>query len=75
MHLDCKAKEIQKLFINKQQVADIPKEEGFIILDGAKLKVGENYIAVVYRTKYDNDGNGCVSFIDVDDKQYLYTQF
>ena len=39
------------------------------------LKSGENYIAVFYRTKYDNDGNGCVSFIDVDEKQYLYTQF
>lgn len=39
------------------------------------LKGGENYIAVLYRTKYDNDGNGCVSFIDVDEKQYLYTQF
>ena len=32
-------------------------------------------MATVYRTKYDNDGNGCVSFIDVDQKQYLYTQF
>lgn len=25
--------------------------------------------------KYDNDGTGLVSFIDVDEKQYLYTQF
>jgi len=30
---------------------------------------------VQYRNKYDNDGNGCVSFIDVDTKQYIYTQF
>lgn len=28
-----------------------------------------------YRNKYDNDGNGCISFIDVDGKQYIYTQF
>lgn len=30
---------------------------------------------MAYRNKYDNDGNGCVSFIDVDKKQYIYTQF
>ena len=29
----------------------------------------------MYRNKYNNDGSGCVSFIDVDQKQYLYTQF
>jgi hypothetical protein len=29
----------------------------------------------LYRNKYDNDGSGCVSFTDVDGKQYLYTQF
>jgi aminopeptidase N len=30
---------------------------------------------VNYDNIYNNDGNGCVSFIDVDKKQYLYTQF
>lgn len=28
-----------------------------------------------YDCVYDNDGNGCVSFVDVDSKQYIYTQF
>lgn len=28
-----------------------------------------------YENNYDSDGSGCVSFIDVDQKQYLYTQF
>lgn len=28
-----------------------------------------------YRNQYNNDGSGCVSFIDVDEKQYIYTQF
>ena len=28
-----------------------------------------------YSNSYNNDGNGCVSFIDVDGKQYIYTQF
>lgn len=34
-----------------------------------------NYVSVSYENEYDKDGNGCVSFIDVDQKQYLYTQF
>jgi len=50
-------------------------DDGFIILDIAKLKEGHNNIALHYRNKYDNDGSGCVSFTDVDGKQYLYTQF
>jgi aminopeptidase N len=37
--------------------------------------VGENHVIVRYRSNYDTDGNGCVSFIDQSGKQYLYTQF
>jgi len=44
-------------------------------LDVTKLREGANNVAVCYRNKYDNDGSGCVSFTDVDGKQYLYTQF
>jgi aminopeptidase N len=32
-------------------------------------------VIVWYRNQYNNDGNGCISFVDVDEKQYLYTQF
>lgn len=34
-------------------------------------------IAVHYRNVYDNDGEGCLSFIDAadSDKQYIYTTF
>jgi len=40
------------------------------------LKWGEkNNITIQYKNQYDQDGNGCVSFIDTDQKQYLYTQF
>lgn len=45
------------------------------MIEGAKLKQGKNTIAILYRNKYNNDGSGCVSFIDVDKKQYVYTQF
>jgi aminopeptidase N len=39
------------------------------------LKVGSNAVGVHYLNNYNNDGSGCVSFIDVDSKQYLYTEF
>ena len=32
-------------------------------------------MGVHYNCVYDNDGSGCVSFVDVDSKQYIYTQF
>lgn len=44
-------------------------------MDITKLKEGVNHVAIQYRNEYDNDGSGCCSFIDVDKKQYLYTQF
>ncbi len=49
--------------------------EGFLFLEVDKLRIDDNYVSVLYRNKYDNDGSGCVSFVDVDGKQYLYTQF
>jgi aminopeptidase N len=54
---------------------ELKSEEGFLLIGGDKLKEGKNEIAVWYRNKYNNDGSGCVSFVDVDTKQYLYTQF
>lgn len=32
-------------------------------------------MGVHYACEYNNDGSGCVSFVDVDQKQYIYTQF
>lgn len=37
--------------------------------------VGHNTVGVHYSNSYNNDGSGCVSFVDVDQKQYIYTQF
>ena len=48
--------------------------DGFIHLEAAKL-AGTNKIGIHYCCNYGNDGNGCVSFVDVDEKQYIYTQF
>ena len=49
--------------------------DGKISLEHNNLRIGENHIVVTYDNKYDKDGSGCVSFIDIDKKQYLYTQF
>jgi hypothetical protein len=72
--LDFKSKDIQKLTINGN-VTPLNYDDGFILLDLSKLKIGDNLVSVQYKNKYDNDGSGCCSFVDVDKKQYLYTQF
>ena len=74
MPVDLKSKDISKVVINGEETP-LNYEEGFVFLDVTKLKEGENHVAILYRNKYDNDGSGCCSFIDVDQKQYLYTQF
>lgn len=63
-----------RLVVNGQ-ATEIKHEEGFIYLDVSLLKVGHNSVGVHYSSKYNNDGSGCVSFVDVDGKQYIYTQF
>lgn len=72
--LDFTIQEIKRIVVNGQTV-ELQSEEGFILIQGTHLKEGANAIAIWYRNKYDNDGSGCVNFIDVDQKQYIYTQF
>lgn len=50
-------------------------ENGKILLPERFLNKIDNYVTVSYENEYDMDGSGCVSFTDVDKKQYLYTQF
>ena len=72
--VDFKGKEVTRLFQNGEN-ATVKLEGGFLYLDTSKLKVGENAVGIHYQSCYDNDGSGCVSFVDVDSKQYIYTQF
>lgn len=58
-----------------REVVEVKEEGGFLLVDTSKLKVGHNTIGVHYSNSYNNDGSGCVSFVDVDTKQYIYTQF
>lgn len=54
---------------------EVKAEGGFLLLNVDLLHVGKNTVGVHYSNSYNNDGSGCVSFIDVDGKQYIYTQF
>lgn len=72
--IDFKGKTVSRVTQNAEAV---PTQvvDGFIILEKQKLVVGKNIVGVHYESNYDNDGSGCVSFVDVDSKQYIYTQF
>lgn len=65
---------VTRLVVNGQ-VSEAKIDGGFIFIDTAKLVVGHNTVGVHYSNSYNNDGSGCVSFVDVDQKQYIYTQF
>lgn len=65
---------VTRLVVNKT-VSEAKVVDGFIILDTNSLAVGHNIVGIHYSNSYNNDGSGCVSFIDVDTKQYVYTQF
>jgi aminopeptidase N len=64
----------KNVLVNGEQ-QEVKTNEGFIYIDVGKLKIGENSLAIEYQNEYNNDGSGCVSFVDVDTKQYIYTQF
>ena len=72
--IDYKGNEATKI-IQNGEVIETKIVDGFIHLDVGKLKVGNNIVGVHYKSSYNNDGSGCVSFVDVDNKQYIYTQF
>ncbi len=74
MALSLQSKDITKLRVNKEEVV-INNDSNFVYLPSKSLLKGSNNVAVLYTNSYDNDGQGCVSFTDVDGEQYIYTQF
>lgn len=72
--VDFKGREVTRI-IQNGQVVEVNLVDGFILLDPKNLKVDRNVVGIHYGCNYDNDGSGCVSFVDVDSKQYIYTQF
>lgn len=78
LFLDFSGKQITNILVNSHNVdpaQTYSKDKGRIELPVQHLRNGNNEIYVRYENEYDTDGSGCVSFIDVDNKQYLYTQF
>jgi hypothetical protein len=76
--IDFQGKKVVKMMINEHVVADphgYHHTGGLWIPQNWLRSNGRNNVLVQYLNEYDKDGNGCVSFIDVDGKQYLYTQF
>jgi aminopeptidase N len=78
LRIDFQGKKLEGLMIN-DKVLEQPSQyhrEGTIKVPTQYLRLGQaNNVVVSYQNHYDQDGNGCVSFIDTDQKQYLYTQF
>lgn len=72
--LDFKGKTLRRVIQNEEAV-EVKHLEGFLYLLPSKLEQGPNTIGVHYENKYDNDGSGCVNFVDTDGKQYISTQF
>jgi aminopeptidase N len=72
--LDFKGKELTRIVQNGNVIAN-KLLDGFIYLEVEGLVIGSNRVEVHYSCKYDNDGSGCVSFIDPSEKQYISTQF
>ena len=72
--LDFKGKTVTRVVVNGH-ATEPHIVDGFILLDTSKVQVGNNYVGVHYHNQFNNDGSGCVNFVDVDHKQYIYTQF
>jgi aminopeptidase N len=72
--LDFKGHATRKVVQNGEEIG-VNSQEGFLWLEAGKLKVGRNDVGVHYDNRYDNDGSGCISYVDVDGKQYVSTQF
>jgi len=50
------------------------QQERYLRLPEENLKIGENTIRVRYANVYANDGLGLHSFVDTDERQYIYSQ-
>ena len=80
LFLDFLGKKIKNVKINGEQIAALDNAEYIktsrIPMPSDKLKKGQNVVEMDFLSQYRNDGQGLHSYIDqVDQKQYLYTNF
>jgi hypothetical protein len=75
--LDCLCNSIYKL--NANQTAFPPLVNGeFLFIPQSGLRVGTNLITIHYRNTFNNDGLGCMSYLEklqTPYSQYIYTKF
>ena len=50
------------------------RNKRFLTLLGSHLQEGKNEVQIRYKNLYANDGLGLHSFVDTDEKQYIYSQ-
>jgi aminopeptidase N len=77
--IDFVSSKINDLVVNGYNVAPLLYGE-FLLIPRIYLNLGVNNIAVNYSNQFNNDGLGCLSFIDTSgagdtSKYYVYTQF
>lgn len=75
--IDFVSKNVTDLVVNGYNVPPILNGE-FLLIPRVYLQLGQNSIAVNYINGFNNDGLGCLSFIDTsgaDPADYIYTQF
>jgi len=61
--IDFVSSEIKNLVVNDSDVFGAPQDE-FLIIPRLYLKKGVNHIQVNYVNKFNNDGLGCMGYID-----------
>ncbi|KRX11163.1 hypothetical protein PPERSA_10930 [Pseudocohnilembus persalinus] len=73
--IDINTEKILSLYINENKIQNINYDGLFVHMPGSNFKLKEkNTIFINYKNFYANDGNGLHSFVDSDEKQYIYSQ-
>lgn len=76
--IDFMGQQINGLIINGNRIdGDAVINGEFLVIPGGFLVAGVNVIAIYYTSSYNNDGIGCLSYVDKFDfdKQYICTNF
>jgi len=74
--IDWAGTELKELTINGTKIENPEsiRNDRFITLPEANLKVGKNELKIVFKNNYARNGQGLHSFIDTDTKQYIYSE-
>jgi len=73
--LDYSGDDVLMLLVNGM-ILEKPERRGMsIVLPWKNLIQGLNHASVIFRSRYDREGVGCISHTDNDNKQYIYTYF